>query len=265
MGAGAKVAVITGAGTGIGRATALRLAGRGFAVALCGRRPAPLLAVRRLVEEQGGRALALPTDVRERAQVEAMVDQVLGSLGRLDVLVNNAGVARALPVLETGEDLWDDQIATNLKGVYLCCRSAVAVMAKARGGVIVNISSVLGRTGVANHAAYCASKFGVIGLTQALAEEVAPHGIRVYAVCPGATDTDLHRGIVGDELARLGMPPQTVAETIVGVVTGETVLPTGASLVIDQSVDLVGPAGRMKRLRQRVRGWLAAHRPRGGC
>ncbi len=233
------VVIITGGGTGIGRATALLLAERGARVIVCGRRPGPLAETVRLIEQRAGDALAVPTDVREWAQLREMVNAVLERFGKVDVLVNNAAISIAKPIMDTTMEEWDEMLDTNLKGVFLCCKAVLSSMMEAGNGVIVNISSILGKTGIANMGAYCASKFGVIGLTQALAEELKPRGIRVYAVCPGSTYTDLHRGIVGEEIAKVAMPPEKVAAKIIGLVTGDIRLASGGALVVDeQSVRL---------------------------
>jgi len=228
------VVIITGGGTGIGRATALLFAERGAKVVVCGRRPEPLRGTVWLINQRDGDALALPCDVRDLAQVTSMVKVVLQRFGKIDVLMNSAGVAVAKSVVDTTEEEWDEMLDTNLKGVFLCCKAVLPSMVEACNGVIVNVSSTLGKTGIANMGAYCASKFGVIGLTQALAEELKPQGIRVYAVCPGSTYTDLHRGVVGEEMAKLAMPPEKVAARVIGLVTGEISLPSGGAIVVDE-------------------------------
>lgn len=250
------VVIITGGSTGIGRATALLFAGRGARAVVCGRRPAPLTETVRLIKQKGGDALALPTDVRDWAQVREMVRVVLERFGKVDILVNNAGVAIAKPVVETTEEEWDEMLDTNLKGVFLCCKAVLPSMVEACNGVIVNVSSTLGKTGIANFGAYCASKFGVIGFTQALADELKPRGIRVYAVCPGRTSTDMQRQLGGENIAKLSMPPEKAAEKVMGLVTGEISLPSGSAIVVDeQSVRLALYEAKVK-WRQAAKQWL---------
>ena len=146
------------------------------------------------VEKEGRRALALTLDVRAAAEIDAVIAKTLAAFGRLDILVNNAAAPPAAdraPVVELSEEAWDVVLDTNLKGTYLCARAAAAAMLRQRrGGRIINLSSNCGKLGYARMAAYCASKFGVIGFTQALAMELAPAGITVNAICPGAADTD---------------------------------------------------------------------------
>lgn len=228
------VVIITGGGTGIGRATALLFAERGARVVVCGRRSEPLTKTVRLIEQRGGNALAVLTDVRDWGQVMGMVNTVSGHFGKVDILINNAGVATAKPVVETTGEEWDEMLDTNLKGVFLCCKAVLPSMVEACNGVIVNVSSILGKTGIANMGAYCASKFGIIGLTQALADELKPRGIQVYAVCPGSTYTDLHRRIVGEEIAKVATPPEKIAAKVIGLITGEVRLPSGGAIVVDE-------------------------------
>lgn len=228
-----RVVVITGAGSGIGRATALTCAGAGTVVAVCGRSILSLRETASLVETAGGVARAFAVDVRETESVGKMVKAVVGEFGRIDVLVNNAGVIAAKPFLALSDQEWNEQIAINLTGSYNCCRAVLPSMVAAGEGVIVNVSSVLGRIGIACYAGYSASKFGVIGLTQSLADEYRGSGIRVYAVCPGGTDTPLHRSVVGDEAAKGAMAPSRVAGVIVDLFNPSKVYPSGKEVVVD--------------------------------
>lgn len=205
-----KVAMVTGCGGehGLGRAIARRLAADGADLVVTdveatGVRSIPtgtgggwggLEAVAVEVRSLGRRALSALADVRAAAQVEAVVRRALDAYGRVDVLVNNAGApagADRAPVVELTEEAWDAVLDVNLKGSFLCARAVARTMLE-RGvrGRIVNMSSQWGKRGGARRAAYCASKFGLIGFTQALALELAPAGITVNAVCPGAADTE---------------------------------------------------------------------------
>lgn len=219
-----KVALITGAGRyrGIGRAIALRLAAEGCDVVVSGvgRDPATFpqaeqdtgwLGVSSLAAEitaTGRRAIGVDCDVTDREQVQAMVDTAATRLGRIDVIVNNAGLpsdAGAAAILDMQDDVWYRTVDVNLNGVYLVTKLAGSVMRDAgNGGSIVNISSMAGRVGLANYGAYCATKFGMIGMTQQLALELAAHRIRVNCVCPGSTDTDMMDGTFGRTAGRLG-------------------------------------------------------------
>lgn len=228
-----RVIIITGAGSGIGRATALACARERAVIAICGRSTIPLRETVSLVEAAGGVARAFVVDVRETESVGKMVKDVVDEFGRIDVLVNNAGVIVAKPFLALNEQEWNEQIAINLTGSYNCCRAVLPSMMTAGEGVIVNVSSVLGRIGIAGYSGYCASKFGVIGLTQSLADEYCGSGIRVYSVCPGGTDTPLHRSVVGDEEAKNAMAPSRVAGVIVDLFDPSKAFPSGKEVVVD--------------------------------
>jgi len=205
-----KRALVTGAGRGIGRAIALELAARGCAVAVNDLSAEQAEKVAGEIAQLRGRALALPADVRRRSEVQQMVRRVVEEWGGLDILVNNAGISRIVPFLEMEEETWDDILETNLKGAYLSAQEALRQMMVQRAGVIVNISSQSGKEGNACYAAYCASKFGLIGLTQSLAQEFAPLGIRVNAVCPGVCFTELWEEQLADYARKRGLKPEEV-------------------------------------------------------
>jgi NAD(P)-dependent dehydrogenase (short-subunit alcohol dehydrogenase family) len=194
-----KVAIVTGAGTGIGRAIALRFAGEGAAVVLNGRREAPLRQVAAQLQSGGARCLAVGGDVTRPGDVDRLVAGTLQAFGRVDVLVNNAG---AMITRTTAGDCPDDDWArtfdANLTSVFRCARGALPALIDARG-CIVNVASVAGLKGSPSLAAYAAAKAAVVNLTRTMALENAPHGVRVNAVCPGYVETDLNR----DFLARL--------------------------------------------------------------
>ncbi len=196
-----KVALVTGAAGagGLGRAIALRLAQEGADLVIndLNEDKAPrqgLPAVASEIEALGRRALPVYADVSSSQDVQLMVDTALAAFGRIDILVNNAGAPAGpdrVPVVELKEDAFDLVQRVNVKGVFLCSQAAArAMLAQGGGGRIINISSTAGRKGVARYAAYCASKFAVRGFTQALAQELAPHGITVNAICPGLVATE---------------------------------------------------------------------------
>lgn len=214
-----RVALVTGAGRGIGRATALALAGHGFAVALAARTEADLATVAGEIAAYGGRALAVPADVTDEGSVASMAESVLGTHGRLDVLVNAAGCGAFAPVAETALAEWERQLKVNLTGTFLACRAVLPAMLARREGDIVNVLSVASRVVFPGAAAYCASKWGALGFTRVLAEEVRRQGVRVTALCPGSVDTPFWDTVgAPPDRARM-LSASSVAETILWIVT----------------------------------------------
>ena len=187
-----KVALITGGGTGIGREIALSFAREGAGVAVnYSRSEKEAMATAQEIRALGVSGLAIKTDVSQDAQVRGMVAKVMEECGRLDILVNSAGTTTFVeaPDLEgLTEEIWDSNLAVNLKGTFFCCRAAVPAMRSHDGGSIINISSIAGTTGIGSSMAYCASKAGVICLTKSLARTLAPE-IRVNTIAPGYVDT----------------------------------------------------------------------------
>src|SRR6202020_1460760 len=186
-----KIAIVTGASQGIGRATALALAGAGAKVAVAARNTEKLATLVTEIVAAGGEALAVPMDVADAAQIKAGFQQVLAKFGKLDILVNNAAITRDTLALRMKLDDWDAVLRTNLTGAYLCSQQAMGAMLKQRSGRIINISSVVAETGNAGQANYVASKAGLIGLTRALAVEIASRNITVNAVAPGFISTPM--------------------------------------------------------------------------
>jgi 3-oxoacyl-[acyl-carrier protein] reductase len=242
-----RVALVTGAATGIGRATALALAQAGAAVAVnhLGQGAAADALVREL-EALGGRAAAFEADVTQAPAIARMLASIEAALGPVDVLVNNAGIILEKPLVQTSEDEWDRLLAVDLKSVFLLSRAVLPGMQARQQGVIVNIASDLGILGRANFTAYCAAKAGVIGLTRAMAREFAPH-IRVNAVAPGAVNTAMVSPelMSADSLAQeLAVPqariaePQEIAATVVFLASdlarfycGQVLGPNGGSVM----------------------------------
>jgi short-subunit dehydrogenase len=186
----AKVAVITGASSGIGEATAKRLARDGFRVALAARRAGELARVAGEIEAAGGQALSLPTDVRDREQIDRLIGATLDAWDRVDVLVNNAGLGYSQLVAELDPAKLREQVDVNLVAVVECSQAILPAMLTQRSGHIVNIASIAGLIGLPTSSVYSATKFGVIGFSDALRREVRGYGIHVTAFCPGFVATN---------------------------------------------------------------------------
>jgi 3-oxoacyl-[acyl-carrier protein] reductase len=209
-----RVALVTGAGRGIGRAVAIQLAGQGVKVALAARSADELEKVRREIAEKHGEAATFPTDLTEADAPRRLVSAVVEVFGALDILVNNAGAALSRSVEKTTAEEWDFLMGLNARAPFLLCRAALTYLRKSDRGRIVNISSVVGYKGYTNQGAYTASKHALAGFTKVLAQEVMPDGIRVHLVSPGGVDTDL-AGAMRPDLDRSGLTtPAEVAETV---------------------------------------------------
>lgn len=210
------VALVTGASEGIGRAIALALGGAGYRIAVTARTSSKLEGVVGDLERAGVVAVALPADVGDPEQVEAMVRKVGAELGPIEVLVNNAGVAFTKPFLETSLEEWDRTFATNVRALFLVTRAVLPGMRALGRGDIVNIGSLAGKNGVANAVAYSASKHAVLGFGRSLMLEVRKEGIRVITICPGSVDTPLLRNATAFSPAfdRI-LEPDDVAATVV--------------------------------------------------
>ncbi len=213
-----QVAVITGAGRGIGAAIAAKLARLGATVVLCGRTRQLLESTAAAISEAGGRAEALECDVTDLRSVEAVAARVDQTLGRIDVLVNNAGVGGfGGPLHQLTPESWDHVLNTNLRGVYYCIRAFAPMMIRDHGGHIINISSLAGKNALPNGAAYAASKWGLNGLSYSVAEELRLHNIRVSVICPGSVDTELSPH-AGKDPAKM-LQPEDVAHAVAMLVT----------------------------------------------
>jgi 3-oxoacyl-[acyl-carrier protein] reductase len=218
-----RTVIITGSTRGIGYATAVEFLEHGDRVVIVCRHKGHIDEALDRLSAAGGteNLLGLTGDVRKEKDVAQVVRQTLARFGRIDVLVNNAGIAAYKPLDETTEREWDAIIDTNLKGTFLFLRSVVPVMKKQKKGIIVNISSALGVEGEANFSVYCASKFGVVGLTRALTDEISHPGIKIYAVLPGAVDTTLLAGSEFQLDPSQLMKPEHVARKIFQTAEGK--------------------------------------------
>ncbi len=235
-----KVAIVTGASRGIGRAVAAQLATRGAQVIAAARgdhAEGTVLAI----QAAGGRAVAASVDVTDREAVDAMIGRTLEQCGRIDILVNNAGITRDQLLLRMKRDDWDEVIGTNLTAAFGCAQAVIKPMIKQRGGRIISISSVVGQMGNAGQANYAASKAGLIGFSKALAREVASRNITVNVVAPGLIDTDMTRAVSDKAqvdwatqipLGRLGVA-EDVAAAVCFLASDEASYITGQVLAVN--------------------------------
>lgn len=244
-----QIAIVTGGGSGIGRAVSLKLAERGVKVAVADIRLEQAEAVVDEVQATGSEGLACRVNVAASSDIEQAVRQVLERFGRIDILVNCAGIYQVGPIGRISESDWDRMIDINLKGVFLFCKHVVPVMEKQGGGVIVNTSSISGRTrSTLAGVNYVAAKAGIIGLTMCLANQLAAQGIRVNAVAPGATDTPMTSAIFSPDdaarfraqipLGRMGTPDEIAAAIVflaspdASFITGETLNVNGGAFMV---------------------------------
>jgi 3-oxoacyl-[acyl-carrier protein] reductase len=213
-----QVAVITGGGRGIGAAIARKLSELGSAVAVCGRTPAPLEATAKAIAQAGGHAEAVTCDVSDLSSVEAAAGQIEKGFGRVDVLVNNAGIGGFRdPLHRLAPEAWDQILNINLRGVYYMVRAFAPMMIQAHAGHVINISSLAGKNALPNGAAYAASKWGLNGLSYSIAEELRPFNVRVSVVCPGSTNTELSPH-AGKDPSKM-LQPEDVAHAVAMLVT----------------------------------------------
>lgn len=243
-----KVALVTGSSRGIGRAIALELARNGASLVINYLNSADQAAeVVAAITGAGGQAVAKQADVADSAQANALIDFAVDTFGRLDILVNNAGISRDTIILRMKEEDWDKVIDTNLKSCFNCSKAAVRVMARQRYGRIINIASLAGQVGNLGQTNYSASKAGQIGLTKALAREVATRNITVNAVAPGYIITDMWERVPEDlrqkaqEMVPLGRPgtPEEVAAAVVFLASDQASYITGQCLSIDGGLAMV--------------------------
>ncbi|MFZ2025627.1 MAG: 3-oxoacyl-ACP reductase family protein [Microgenomates group bacterium] len=241
-----KVALVTGASSGIGRASALALASQGAKVALAARRVEKLDALVAEIKAAGGDAIAIPTDVLQQEDVTNAVAKTVATFGRLDILLNNAGVGSIEQTLNMTGDGWDKVLDTNLKAYFFVAQAAAKEMIKNKFGRIINIASILSGgvgSGMAGAVNYCASKGGVVSLTEALADEFAQHGITVNAIGPGFIETEMTEAVkqmpdfYNTLIARIPMKrfgkAEEIAATVVYLASDEASYTTGATLYID--------------------------------
>jgi NAD(P)-dependent dehydrogenase (short-subunit alcohol dehydrogenase family) len=240
-----KVAFVTGAANGIGRAAALAFAREGAGVVVADVSEQGKQETARMVEEAGGRALAVRCDVSRAEDVKAALDKAVEAFGRLDCAFNNAGVEQ--PITATAdltEEEWDRIVSINLRGVFLCMKHEIPLMLRQGGGAIVNTSSGAGVKGFAGQAAYCAAKYGIVGLSKAAALDYAKANIRINAVCPGIIETPMMdrfsggtpegraRVIAQEPIGRMGKPEE-IAAAVIWLCSDAAAFVVGHAMVID--------------------------------
>jgi len=211
-----QAAIVTGGGRGIGRAIALTLASEGANVLVSGRHRETLDGTAREIEQLRSRSLVTVTDVSQESQVEEMVQAALQAFGRIDILVNNAGiVGPTAPVTGVALEDWDEVMAVNLTGAFLCAKAVATHMIERRSGKIINISSIAGKRAYALRSPYAASKWGMIGLSATLAQELGPHNIQVNAICPGPVAGERMQAVISRRARELGLSESEVERTYV--------------------------------------------------
>jgi 3-oxoacyl-[acyl-carrier protein] reductase len=217
-----NTALVTGGGRGIGKDTAILLFKKGLDVIICSRTQREIdTAVNEIKSFGNGQIIGRKCDVSISSQVNALVNDALEIYGRIDVLINNAGITYVKKLIDTTEEQWDHTLDVNLKGAFLLCKATVPHMIENNCGVIINVSSGAGKVGFEEISAYCASKFGMIGLTESLAREVANYNIRVMSICPGEVATKMQEDVDARyyELNKHKMlHPRTVAEKIADMI-----------------------------------------------
>jgi 3-oxoacyl-[acyl-carrier protein] reductase len=242
-----RIAVVTGAGQGIGKAIALAMAREGAALVVVDLNEANARAVSREIELVGGNALALYTDISNEELVRGMIDATLNEYGRVDILVNNAGIFPTSPVEVMQEEEWNRVIGTNLVGTFLCSKAVVPHFLAQSSGRIISLTSGRAFQGARHGAHYAASKAGIIAFSKSLALELSPHGVTVNVICPGITDTAQPRGHQTEEqiyaqgqripLGRIGQPEDLAGPAIflasdaAGFITGQTILANGGGIM----------------------------------
>jgi 3-oxoacyl-[acyl-carrier protein] reductase len=213
-----QVAVVTGAGRGIGRAIAIELGKSGAKVVLVSRNRSELEETGRAI---GANASVLPTNVRKQEELRRLFEQVAGAVGPVDILVNAAGLGIFGPVVNFTDEDFETLIETNIRGIFFTCRYVLPSMIERKRGHIINIASIAGKVGSANRAVYCASKFGVVGFTESLAEEVRQYGVRASVICPGSTDTRFSPSETSGKVRERMLRPEDVAHAVRMIVTQE--------------------------------------------
>jgi 3-oxoacyl-[acyl-carrier protein] reductase len=225
-----QVAIVTGGGRGIGKEICKKLASDGCNIVTFSRTLSEIKNIEKEIKKLGVKALCLVADVRNKKEVSIVVKKCLNQFGKIDILVNNAGVAEFKPFLEIKDAQWNEIIDINLKGVIICTKLVLPHMVKSGYGRIINISSGAGQRGFSGLAVYCASKFGVRGLTQSLAEEIENQDIKTYTVCPGAVATSMYFNMIPDADPKDLLKPEEVAEVVYSLCLAKVKTSLGADV-----------------------------------
>lgn len=242
-----KVAIVTGGGGGIGRAIALRYTREGAVVVVAGPTKEKIKSVEKEILDCGGRALAVPTDVAEESDVERMVAAALSAFGRIDILVNNAGVAGPTALVpDVNREDWDRTFAINLTGAFLCAKHVLPHLLERRSGCIINITSIAGLQAYAYRSPYCASKWGMIGLTQTLAQEAGQYGITANAIAPGPVRGPRIEQVIRNRSEQMKLPYEEVVRQYVEptalkrMVEEEDIAAMAVFLASDEGANITG-------------------------
>lgn len=223
-----QTALVTGGSKGIGRAICLALAKEGANVIIAARNESEIKETIDKLKAMGSKAMAIQADVRSEEDVRRLISMTIDKCGRLDILINNAGVAYKKRLEETTLQEYDKIMDTNLKGVFLCTKYAIPYIRESKNGKIINISSVGGLHGLPEFSVYCASKFGVNGITESIAAELEGE-IKVYAICPGAVDTDMYRSLFAN---RPPLKPEHIAEKVLELASPDSRVTSGKIIEI---------------------------------
>jgi 3-oxoacyl-[acyl-carrier protein] reductase len=223
-----QTALVTGGSKGIGRAICLALAKEGANIIIASRNESEIKETMDKLKEMGSKSLAIQADVRSEEDVRRLISMTIDKCGKLDILINNAGVAYKRRLEETTLEEYEKIIDTNLKGVFLCTKYAIPYIKESKNGKIINISSVGGLHGLPEFSVYCASKFGVNGITESIASELEGE-IKVYAVCPGAVDTDMYRSLFSN---RPPLKPEHIAEKVLELASPDSKVTSGKIIEI---------------------------------
>ncbi|PAV13667.1 oxidoreductase [Methanosarcina spelaei] len=223
-----QTALVTGGSKGIGRAICLALAKEGANIIIAARNESEIKETMDKLKEMGSKSLAIQADVRSEEDVRRLISMTIDKCGKLDILINNAGVAYKKRLEETTLEEYEKIIDTNLKGVFLCTKYAIPYIRGSKNGKIINISSVGGLHGLPEFSVYCASKFGVNGITESIASELEGE-IKVYAVCPGAVDTDMYRSLFSNIPP---LKPEHIAEKVLELASPDSKVTSGKIIEI---------------------------------